>query len=96
MKKTIYILILTVFALGASAQYNPDKVTRKAYDLYTNALNHAGDGDFVQAIKIMQSAVKLDPNFLDAYLSLGGLYGELKDYQNAVTYYEKARDIDSV
>jgi outer membrane protein OmpA-like peptidoglycan-associated protein/tetratricopeptide (TPR) repeat protein len=96
LKTTICILILTVFAFHASAQYNPDKVPRKAYDLYTNALNRAGDGDFAEAIKMMHSAVKIEPQFLDAYLSLGGLYGELKDYRNAVTYYEKARSIDSV
>ena len=45
---------------------------------------------------MLQKAVKIEPKFLDAYLSLGGIYGELKEYKNAVDNYEKARSIDSV
>ena len=66
-------------------------VNKKAANLYSNALNIAGDGDYREAIKMLENAVKLEPKFLDAYLSIGGIYGEMKDYKNAVLNYEKAK-----
>lgn len=94
--KVLYIILLMSIAFSAGAQYNPGKVNKKAYESYNDALNKAGDGDFHGAIRVMQNAIKLEPKFLDAYLSLGGIYGELKDYKNAVDSYEKAKGIDSV
>lgn len=71
-------------------------VNRKAEALYAQALNKASEGDYRQGIKLLEAAVKLEPKYLDAYLSIGGIYGELKEYKNAVDNYEKARSIDSV
>ena len=56
----------------------------------------AGEGDYRGAIVLLQNAVKIEPKFLDAYLSIGGLYGELKEYKPAIENYEKARGIDSI
>ena len=91
-----YIFILTVISLPVFAQYNPSSVSRKAEEMYTRALGKAGEGDFDEALRMLQQSVKMEPKFLDAYLSIAGIYGELKNYKEAVSYYEQAKSIDSV
>jgi outer membrane protein OmpA-like peptidoglycan-associated protein len=90
------ILVLLAVAIHADAQYNPAKVNKKAAALYQKAIEKAQEGDFKEGINILGEAIKTDPKFEDAYLSTAGMYGELKNYQAATDFYEKARAIDSV
>ena len=96
MKNRSFLLLL-FFLTGtlAKAQYNPDKVNKKAAQLYSKALELAQGDDFKGGIAALQQAVGIDKNFEEAYLSMAGMYGELKDYQNAIDNYEKAKAIDS-
>ena len=94
MKKFICIFLLICTVAIANGQYNPSKVKKKAMDLYDKALVQAQDGRFKEGIQILNEAVKIDPGFLDAYLSIAGMYGELKDYQNSIENYDKAKSID--
>ncbi|HWK08287.1 MAG TPA: OmpA family protein [Puia sp.] len=80
----------------AHAQYVVEKVNKKAAQLYSKAMELAESDDFKGGIEALQQAIKIDNKFEDAYLSLGGMYGEGKDYQNAIDNYEKARAIDSI
>ncbi len=93
-----HILLLLLLATTASrtqAQYNPDKVNKKAAQSYSKALELAQNDDFKGGIDALKQAVHLDPGFADAWLSMAGMYGELKNYQGAIDSYEKARAIDS-
>src|SRR5690606_31201335 len=45
---------------------------------------------------LLLQSVEQDKNYVDAYLSLGGLYSQLKNYPKGIEYYEKAIAIDSV
>lgn len=76
-------------------QYDPAKVSRKAAELYERAIRKAQDDDFKGGILLLKDAVKMDPRFLDAYLSIAGMYGEMKDYQGAIENYEKGKAIDA-
>ncbi|OJW61271.1 MAG: flagellar motor protein MotB [Sphingobacteriales bacterium 50-39] len=82
-------------APAARAQYKPEKVSKKAAQLYSKALGQAEADDFKGGIETLKQAIKIDNGFEDAYLSLAGMYGELKHYQEAIDNYEKARSIDS-
>ena len=100
MSKTHRILFLALLLsciCRAQAQfhYDPDKVSKKAGQLYSKALELAQNDDFKGGIVLLQQAVQADPRFEDAYLSMAGMYGELKDYQGAIDNYEKAKTIDS-
>ncbi len=100
VNKNHRILFVTLFLLclvRAEAQfhYDPDKVPKKAGGLYSKALELAQNDDFKGGIAILKQAVQVDPQFEDAYLSIAGMYGELKDYQAAIDNYEKAKAIDS-
>jgi outer membrane protein OmpA-like peptidoglycan-associated protein/tetratricopeptide (TPR) repeat protein len=92
-------LLLSLAALlagqGLQAQYNPDKVNKKAVRLYSKALELAQNDDFKAGIAVLQQAVDVDNRYEDAYLSMAGMYGELKNYQGAIDNYEKARTIDT-
>jgi outer membrane protein OmpA-like peptidoglycan-associated protein len=80
----------------ARSQYDPDKVNKKAVQLYTKGLQQAVEGDVPAGIAILQQAIAIDPNYEEAFISMAGMYGELKIYPKAVETYEKAKAIDSI
>ena len=94
-RRLLLIILLITTAPAVWAQYRPEKVNKKAAQLYTKALDLAQNDDFKGGIEILQQAVRIDAGYEDAYLSMAGMYGELKNYQAAIDNYEKARDIDS-
>ncbi len=79
----------------AAAQYNPDKVNKKAAEAYEKAMLQLRDGLIKDAVPLLGKAIEYDPGYADAYLSMAGVYGELKQYQQSVNYYEKARGLDT-
>ena len=91
----IVFLLFCAWQTQAQFHYDPDKVGRKATQVYSKALELAQGDDFKGGIAELKKAVELDKNFEDAYLSMAGMYGELKEYQDAIDNYEKAKAIDS-
>lgn len=96
MKNLWLAISILLISITARAQYDPDKVSKKAAALYQQGINKATDGDYKEGIRILQDAVKADPRFLDAFLSIAGIYGEMKNYSQSIINYEKARAIDSL
>jgi outer membrane protein OmpA-like peptidoglycan-associated protein len=95
LKNLLSIIALILFSVTGFSQYDPSRINKKAANLYSQGLEKAHDGQYREGIRILQDAVKIDNKFLDAYLSIAGIYGELKDYPRAVENYEKAKAIDS-
>ena len=92
-----YCLFFTCLISVAKAQnYNPDAVNKKASEMYAKAIEILQNDDVKNAIPVLNKAIGYDPKFVDAYLSLGGVYGQLKDYNNSVSNYQKAFAVDSV
>ena len=58
-------------------------------------LEKAQDGKYKDAIESLQEAINRDPKYIDAYLSLAGVYGQIKNRAQSVATYEKAFAIDS-
>jgi outer membrane protein OmpA-like peptidoglycan-associated protein len=97
MNRFLFLLcIFSVCSLYTVGQYDPSKVRKKAAQLYEEALAVAGDGKFNEGITILQQAIRIDNRFADAFLSIAGMFGELKNYDSSIRYYRLARDIDSV
>jgi len=97
MNRIFTILFLVACTLNSRGQqYDPEKVNKKATSLYEKAIEKARDDDFNEGIRLLKEAIKIDPRFADAYLSAAGMYGEMKNYDSAIAYYEKGRNIDSV
>lgn len=95
MKNLCAILFLFYFA-QAQAQYNPENVNKKAVKWYLKSQDQARDDRFEDGIKSLQEAVRIDDRYEDAWLSMAGMYGELKNYSASVDSYKKAKAIDSV
>ena len=93
----ILLFLPALLALApVRAQYDPDKVNKKAVVLYNKALQQAaGDGDLKAGIATLEQAVRIDKSYEEAYLSMAGMYGEMKNYHAAIDNYEKAKAIDS-
>src|ERR1043166_6560781 len=75
--------------------YDPNKVNKKAIQFYNEAMEKAQDGNLTMAENLFLKAIETDNKYLDAYLSLAGVYGQLKNYKNSTDYYEKAFAQDS-
>jgi outer membrane protein OmpA-like peptidoglycan-associated protein/tetratricopeptide (TPR) repeat protein len=95
IKKIIAISILVGLFCSARAQYDPDKVSKKAKALFEKAYGIAMNGSYAESIKTLQDAIKIEPRYLEAFLSIAGMYSEQKNYQEAIINYEKAKAIDS-
>jgi len=95
--KLICTILMALLSLSGWAQsYNPANVNKKAAKLNDEAMQLANDGNFRQAIALLESAVKIDAGFMDGYLSIAGMYSELKEYDAAIGWYEKGRGIDTL
>ncbi len=91
MKKAILFLTTYVLISGSFSQaYDPYKVNKKAITIYNQALEQAQDGHLDNAAELLKISIQTDNNYLDAYLSLAGVYGQLKNYSSSIEYYEKA------
>ncbi len=96
MQKFLFVIIFSSFFIQSRSQgYDPMKMNHKAITIYTLAINKAQNGDYGSAIKMINESLKIEPNYLDAYLSLGGIYADLNDYLQSVSNFQKAFAIDS-
>jgi Tfp pilus assembly protein PilF len=78
--------------VGSQAQYDVSRINKKAVAAYNLALEKAQDGKYNESIVALQEAIQKDANYIDAYLSLAGIYGQLKNHGQSVIHYEKALD----
>ena len=90
-------VILSFFYFGqVHAQYDPSKVDKKALKCYLKSQDQARDDHLQEGLESLKEAVTIDNRYEDAYLSMAGMYSELKNYQAAVDNYKIARSIDSI
>ena len=95
MKQFFFIVFSILSFISYAQTYNPDKVNKKAVEAHESAIVKLQDDRIKEGIPLLKRAIEIDPNYVDAILSLGSAYGELKDYQNAVTQFEKVRPMDT-
>ncbi len=96
MKNSWLALCYLLAVFNGNAQgYDPNKVNKKAAELYSQAIEQAQSGRFNEAIQLLDKSILADKKFVDAYLSKAGMYGELKNYRGSIENYEKAFAMDS-
>lgn len=101
MKKILKILLLVnclfLFVNSLFSQrYDPSRISNKVQKIYNDGIAKAQDGNYPEAISFFQQAIYLDANYVDAYLSLAGVYGQMRNNELAVEYYQKAFLKDTV
>jgi len=90
-----FLFCLLLIANCLSAQYDPTKINKKVFAVYMQAMEKANGRDFNGAIDLLNQCISMEPKYVDGFLSLGGVYGQLKNYKNSTENYEKAFAIDS-
>ena len=91
MRQLFTIIIFLFFACAMNAQ-TPNK---KAVEAYERALPKLQMGYPKEAVADLLLAISLDAKFAQPVLDLSNAYGELKDYNNAIIYFNKAYNLDS-
>ncbi|MBX2931899.1 MAG: PD40 domain-containing protein [Chitinophagaceae bacterium] len=95
--KIFLCIILCFLSVQLYAQtYNPEKINKKAVKVYEQAVEYLIDGMLQESIPFLQKAIGLDTNYVEAILSLAGVYGQLKKHELSVSYYEWAKRKDTV
>lgn len=94
--KSLGIVLFLLVLIRAEAQYDPGKINRKAIQLFDISIEQGRDGNLREGIESLKKAIATDSGYEDAYLSLAGMYTELKSYQLAVDNYKIAQSIDSL
>lgn len=96
-RKVFLLLIANCSLLISYSQwYDPEKVNKKALDINEQAYNAAVEGKYEEAIAKLNKAISIEPKYVDAYLSLAGIYANLKKYDSSVTIFEKVFALDPV
>jgi len=85
-----------LFVCCTAQSYDPDKVNKKAADIYGHAYDEATAGNYSAAIKHINEAITIEPRFVDAFLSRAGIYANLKKYDSSIIDFEKAFALDSL
>jgi outer membrane protein OmpA-like peptidoglycan-associated protein len=96
LQKLFCSFLLSILILRSEAQYDPSKIDKKAVQLFDLSMEQGRDGNLQEGIATLKKAVAIDPGYADAYLSMAGMYTELKNYQAAVDNYRIAKSIDSI
>lgn len=95
--KKLCLLLCVFAALSTSAQwYDPQKVNTKLGYKYGEAINEARVKNYTRAMQLLDECIAVDVKFVDAYLSKAGVFSEQKKYKQAVEFYRKATELDSV
>jgi tetratricopeptide (TPR) repeat protein len=62
--------------------------------LYIGATVREREGEVVDAFKLYQAAIGAEPDFVDAYVDLGGLLGKIEDFAGAAQCYRDAARLE--
>lgn len=98
MKKIFVLLTILVFAIS-SVKANEN--TNEAILQYNQGIDYYKIGQYDNAISSFRAAIKLDPNYIDAYYNLGTVLESLHQYEAALAVFKqvivrKPEDYDSV
>ena len=95
-KKIASAVVFFLLILRAQAQYDPAKMDKKAVQFFDLSMVQARDGNLQEGLVSLRRAVAIDSMYEDAFLSMAGIYTELKNYQAAVENFKIAKSIDSI
>jgi outer membrane protein OmpA-like peptidoglycan-associated protein/tetratricopeptide (TPR) repeat protein len=94
MKKLILCITSLICLTSYSQPYNPATIDKKAVLLYNQALERAQNENLALAAGLLRQSIEIDKKYVEAYLALGSVYGQMKNYKSAVENYEKAIALD--
>ncbi|HET6863190.1 MAG TPA: tetratricopeptide repeat protein, partial [Pyrinomonadaceae bacterium] len=64
-----------------------------AQHLYSEGIKLTEEGQLSQAVEELQQAVRMDPEYAEAYAALGRAYFKMRQWQNAVDCFRRASEL---
>ncbi|NLR56694.1 OmpA family protein [Chitinophaga polysaccharea] len=98
MKRYILLILSCLLGMGLHMQAQTvtyENASKKAKASFDRAVDAVRNYQSKAAIGFLQEAIKIAPNFTDAYGQMGLCYVEMKNYAAANTAFEKLKQLDS-
>jgi tetratricopeptide (TPR) repeat protein len=74
---------------------NTDNINNiQKFDLYNNGINHMANEKHTDAIRCFELSVRIDPQFVNAWIKKGYAHFHLGEYTVAISCYNNALDLD--
>lgn len=64
------------------------------FELYNNGINHMANEKFNDAIRCFELCLRIDPQFVNAWIKKGYTHFHLAEYSVAISCYDNALDLD--
>lgn len=71
-----------------------DIIDIQKYDIYNKGINYMANEKLVDAIRCFELALRIDPNFVNAWIKKGYSHFHLNEFTVAVSCYDRALDLD--
>ena len=96
MNKLLVLLILLCFQISFAQkpQFELSSKSKKAQEAYLRAENDFYAYNYENAIRAAEAAIKVDNDFIEAYMLLGTIYFEMKNYEQSENFFNKAIKIN--
>ncbi len=98
MKRSYLVFIVILFSIFSLELYSQGRHTNsnKALKLYNEGASYFDYLNFKEAEKSFKEALRIDPDFYEAYMMLGELFLKQKRFREAKENYRNAVRIDSL
>ena len=74
---------------------NTDNINNiQKFDLYNNGINHMANEKLTDAVRCFELSVRIDPQFVNAWIKKGYAHFHLGEYTVAISCYNNALDLD--
>ena len=94
LKTAIWVSIVSLALLNPSLSLAQVPQEAEMHNRLGN--EYCDNGEFQKAVKEYEEAIRIYPQYVDAYYNLGvTYYSDLKDYQKAANYLQKFLDLES-
>ena len=92
---TFILLFFLVLFSCSSAQTIGQVTHTKAEQLLHEGIQLTGSGQFAQAVRAFEEAIKLNPEYADAYAALGRAYFKMREWRRAVDNLHRAAALNA-
>ncbi len=95
MYKAFILLFFLVLFSCSSAQTIGQVTPNKAEQLLHEGIQLTGSGQFAQAVRAFEEAIKLNPDYADAYAALGRAYFKMREWRRAADNLHRAKALNA-
>ncbi len=92
----VFTYLMLLCSTGFCQWYDVSKINKRAVAALENSRSDIEMGQYQNALTQIRNAIQIDHKYIDAYISLGGIFSRMKRYDSAVHYYRNAIDMDTV